>query len=285
MCPSRMSDPIGSVGVFHLVRKANGIEPFQVFVRSLRRGLPTGDWKLVLIFKGFDGADDTRAYLDEATGLPIETLAIPDAGFDISSYFKAAQATTFDTAVFFNSFSEILEPRWFEMFCEHFKRPDVGLVGATGSLESVVRNHVVYGAAEHGLVNKSVKYAIAAGLLALFPPFPNPHIRTNAFMIRRDHFLATKKFPIERRLASLFYESGWLSLTRQIQARGLEVLVVNRDGAGLEPDAWATAKAFRSGAQDKLLVEDNRVREYADATADRQRLLRKLAFGDGTDAA
>jgi len=267
-------------GIYHLVRKANGIEPYRAFLRSFRGALPTGDWGLILIFKGFDGLDDAQAYLDEAAGLPVQPICISDEGVDISSYFHAAAATDFDVLVFFNSFSQIVEPRWFELMLGALAEPDVGLVGATGSLESVVRNHVVYGQRAEAIPTKATKYALAAGLLALFPPFPNAHVRTNAFMIRRAHFLATRKYPVRRRLAALVYESGWLSLTRQIQRMGLRVRVVTRAGEVLPPEAWADARAFRSGAQDNVLVTDNRIREYAEASPDRQRVLRELAFGD-----
>lgn len=268
-----------TVGIYHLVRKANGIEPFLGFIRSFRAALPAGPWRLVLIFKGFANAGEAGAYLDEVAGLPLDTLFVPDRGFDIGAYLHAAKATSFETCLFFNSFCTIREPRWFEIYTEHFSRPGVGLVGATGSLESVVRNHRIYGASADNLIDKGVKYAIAAGLVALFPAFPNAHIRTNAFMIRREHFLASHKYPINSRFASLVYESGRPSLTRQIQARGLQVLVVDREGRAHGPEAWAETSTFRSGSQDKVLVEDNRIREYADASDDRKRQLRWLAFG------
>ncbi|MBA3819859.1 MAG: hypothetical protein H0X17_13270 [Deltaproteobacteria bacterium] len=268
------------LGVYHLVRKANGPAPFQAFVRSLRAAPPRGDWGLVLIFKGFDGEPDARPYLEVAAGLPVTPVFVSDRGVDITAYFAAAARTHFETLVFFNSYCELLDPRWCAIYEAALAQPEVGLVGATGSLESVVRNHVVYGQTSRGVVAKAQKYALAGGLLALFPPFPNAHVRTNAFMIHREQFLATKRFPVGNRLAALVYESGWLSLTRQIQAMGLRVLVVNRDGHGLPPDEWADAGTFRSGTVDKLLVSDNRTREYLEAPEPRQRLLRSLAYGD-----
>jgi hypothetical protein len=210
----------------------------------------------------------------------VHSIAIDDSGFDISAYFAAAEATTHDTLVFFNSFCELVEPRWFEIFTDAYARPGVGLVGATGSLESVVRNHLIYARQARSLAGKAKTYAFAAGLLALFPPFPNAHVRTNAFMIGRADFLATKRFPMKRRLASLVYESGWLSLTRQIQARGLAAVVVDRQGRAYPPDAWGDARTFRSGDQENVLVRDNRIAEYENASAERRKMLRRLAFGD-----
>jgi hypothetical protein len=268
------------IGVFHLVRAANGVAPFRAFVESLRAARPRrDDWRLVLVCKGFASPADARPYVDELAGWPVGALHVSDAGFDIAAYFKAATATRADTLVFLNSFSRIVAPDWLELLVAPLARGDAGLVGATGSLESVVRNHVIYAREATRARDKAAKLAIAAGLLALFPPFPNPHVRTNAFAIGRDDFLASRTFPVERRLASLVYESGWLSLTRRIRARGKPTLVVDRDGRALPPEEWADARVFRSGAQDKVIVEDNRLREYADASEERKKMLRMLAFG------
>lgn len=266
-----------ALGVVHLVRKLYGLEPYRVFIESLRRAPPPGDWQLVLLLKGVaegEGGD----YLAEAAGLPVLPIYMPDVGFDISAYFTAAERTDCDPLVFLNSFSKIVEPRWAELYLRALAVPDVGLVGATGSLESFVRNHIEYARAAHGAA-KAKLYAIATGLRVLFPPFPNAHVRTNAFMIRREHFLSMKRVRVERKLAAWMFENGWFSLTRQITARGLRAVIVDRDGAILEPAAWADARVFRSGDQAKVVVEDNRVREYADATAERKAMLRWLAFG------
>ncbi len=271
---------MSSVGVYHLVRHANGIAPFLTFVRSLRAHLPTRPWTLVLIFKGFDTRAAAAPYLAEVADLAVETVFVSDDGTDIFAYFQAAEATAHPLVCFLNSFSVIVAPGWLERLLDQLERPGVGLVGVTGSLESVVRNHRVYARAAPSLARKARMYAISAGLGALFPPFPNPHVRTNGFALRREHFLATRKFPVRGRFAALVFESGWLSLTRQIQRRGLQVLIVDRDGRGLAPDRWATAGGFRSGEQDRLLVRDNRILEYERADAARKQQLRRLAFGD-----
>lgn len=268
-----------SIGICHLVRAANGREPFEQFIDSFRRGLPTGDdWRLVLIFKGFTGG--TEAYLEQVRDLPVETVDISDRGFDIAAYFRAAQRLMHDELIFFNSFAQLIEPRWFDLFTTHFRKAGIGLVGTTGSWESVTRNHLIYSRNATSLSQVGIKLALAAGLAPLFPPFPNPHVRTNGFMIRRDVFLATKKFPVTSRFGSLFYESGWLSLTRQVRARGLEALLVDRHGQAFTPERWNEMQGFRSDGQEDVIVRDNRTREFEDAAPDRKALLQRLTWGD-----
>jgi len=271
---------IGRVGIFHLIRAANGLEVFRTFVDSIRAAPPTCAWTLELILKGFPNTDATGPYLALAKGLPVHTCSIDDSGFDISSYFTAVRRTAHDTAMFFNSFCELVEPRWFEIFATAFAPTTVGLVGATGSLESVVRNHLIYGGTSRSLALRAKNYALSAGLAVVFPPFPNAHVRTNAFMIKRDAFLSTHAPGIKTRFGALVYESGWTSLTRQIRARGLATLIVDRQGRSFEPDQWGASRTFRSGHQENVVVRDNRITEYETATAERQELLRWLAFGD-----
>jgi hypothetical protein len=57
-------------------------------------------------------------------------------------------------------------------------------------------------------------------------------------------------------------EGGSRSLTRQVQAQGLEALVVGRDGVGYPPGRWPESGTFRRGEQANLLVADNRTRHY-----------------------
>ena len=263
---------IGRVGIFHLVRAANDPSVFRSFAASLLAAPPSSEWTLELIFKGFPSEAATAPFRAQVTAVPTHCCFIDDSGYDISSYLAAARRTSHDTAVFFNSFSEIIEPRWFEILRDAFIRPGVGVVGATGSLESVVRNHRIYGGAKN--------LALAAGLLALFPPFPNPHIRTNAFMIARESFLALRAPAIKTRLGALVYESGWTSMTRQLQACGLAPMIVDRAGRAFSSEAWADARTFRSGSQENVIVRDNRIKEYEVASLERRALLRRLAFGD-----
>src|SRR3546814_5122769 len=65
----------------------------------------------------------------------------------------------------FNTASEILAPDWLRKLAINLAMPNVGLVGATASYESLNE------------FNSS------------FPAFPNVHIRSTAFMIDRKLFL------------------------------------------------------------------------------------------------
>jgi hypothetical protein len=90
-----------------------------------------------------------------------------------------------------------------------------------------------------------------------FPPFPNPHIRTNAFMIKRGRFLSFKNTLIVGKMDASRFESGDNNMTRQILIDGLKTRIVGRNGIGYDIADWPNSNTFRLGNQDNLLVADN----------------------------
>ena len=95
-----------------------------------------------------------------------------------------------------------------------------------------------------------------------FPAFPNPHIRTNVFMIRRKDLLE-HGFPAEKtKMDCCRFESGYYGLTASLKRRGLRPLLVGADGKGYEPHEWPDSGCFRSGTQHNLLATDNQTRTF-----------------------
>src|SRR4030095_10421701 len=63
-----------------------------------------------------------------------------------------------------------------------------------------------------------------------FPHFPNPHIRTNVFMLWRDDFLAVPLGGRVSKTACCSFESGYDGLSLTTLRKGLRLLVVGADG-------------------------------------------------------
>lgn len=96
--------------------------------------------------------------------------------------------------------------------------------------------------------------------------FPNPHIRTNAFLIDRRIFLALR-FPKHRTKSEMYkFESGRRSLTNQILALGLKPVVVDRHGRTYAIADWRSSATFWRDDQINLLVSDNRTEGYKEGT-------------------
>ncbi len=95
-------------------------------------------------------------------GLPFEAIETDDLSFDLGAYADALRSVGEDHICFLNTNSEINAPFWLAKLLRNLDTPGVGMVGATGSFESL------------HYINR------------LFPAYPNPHLRTNAFAMRRS---------------------------------------------------------------------------------------------------
>lgn len=93
--------------------------------------------------------------------------------------------------------------------------------------------------------------------------YPNPHIRTNAFMIQRDLFLSFEGETFRSKSAVYKFESGRRSLTRRVSALGLKPVVIDRSGNAYQISDWKASATFWTNQQINLVVADNRTRDYA----------------------
>jgi glycosyltransferase involved in cell wall biosynthesis len=113
-----------------------------------------------------------------------------------------------------------------------------------------------------------------------FPKFPNVHIRSNAFFIRRKDFL---EIPIGDSLTKLdanLFECGKNSMTSFFVTRGKEVCIVGKDGNSFAVNTWATSNCFRSGSQSNLLVTDNQTHAFSEMSALVKEAHRIMTWGD-----
>jgi hypothetical protein len=266
--------------VVHLVRHANGWEPFDRFMRSYEENQADVPHDLVAACKGFPNHEVPLPFRERLAAHGGTFLALDDQGFDIGSYWAAARALDYESFCFLNSFSLILDPGWLAKMVQKHD-PQVGIIGASGSWGT---NRSGFGrllpalllppggtapppfpprrmsARDRAWLVKEYLHSARS-----FPSFPNPHIRTNAFLMRRDLMMHIQVGELSAKWDALAFESGRNSLTRQVLRQGLQALVVGRDGRGFPPQAWEESHTFRSGDQANLLVADNRTLEWAAA--------------------
>jgi hypothetical protein len=310
---------LARIGVIYLCRCAEGERPVRAFVESYRAHPAGADHDLHVIFKGFPDKRSLAAARALFGELPVHSLELEDKGYDIGSYFAAAQIIADRRFIFFNTFSELLADDWLKKFDAALSLPGVGVVGATGSWQSPrsmyqascrralywIRHPLEYlrrADADRRPIWDSRKAQDATAPVAetavndahsalarigrsiyrfirfdrhLLPyaPYPNPHIRTNAFMIERDRFLALTVRSFNTKFDVYRFESGLDSLTRQIIAQGLRPVVVDRHGDVYELADWKGSGTYWIDDQKNLIAADNRTRDYSGGTArDRARL-------------
>jgi hypothetical protein len=216
------------------------------------------------VFKEFKHAEQLAETERLIGDLDYESLHMPRRKLDLAAYTATARQVQSPAFCFLNSNSELLADGWLAKPLHHLQQPGVGLVGATGSYESLLP---------------------PAGMLrflrsAWFDPFPNPHVRTNAFLMRRELMLSLRWGEVFTKSGAWRLENGKRSITQQVWEDGLQTLVVGRDGEAYPHERWRESHTFRSGGQRNLLVADNRTRQFAEADPDEQRRLAELAWGE-----
>ena len=221
--------------------------------------------RLAVVLNGFRGSADARLAEIEGLleGVEHERILTPRPVLDLTAYRHAAEEIDARMLCFLNSYSRPLVDGWLSMLAASLSRSDVGLTGIGGSCESA------YSAAPFWLRRRRRD----------FDPFPNPHLRTNGFMLERELMLDLDWPAVNSKAAAWALESGKRSISRQVWERGLDVVVVGRDGVAYGRDHWRESATFRSGDQRNLLIADNRTRQYDEADAVMKRRLEEMAWG------
>lgn len=250
------------IGVIYLVRRdEDDHESFHRFLSSYQRHMAGVEHRLILVFKGGSFTIPKLAFQ-----VDFEASTLVDTGYYMEAFYEAAKRTSCHTLCFLNSKSEILCDNWLKLLTDPLNDPAIGLVGSTGSWESFA--------------------ATGNPLKRLFwPAFPNPHVRTNGFAIRRNTFLHVWPAKIRTKFGAHYFESGRNSFTKRIEGIGYEVMVACKNSQFFHQDqffyseGWENAETFRSGWQDNLIISDNQTRFYESCDPLMQAKLRKMAWG------
>lgn len=273
------------IGLIYLVWAPLGHEPVRTFLRSYEAHEAGAEHELVILLNGAETSgsehsEGTPAALSEkelASEMKCAAhrmIKLDRPMIDLAAYDAATRQISHDRLCYLNSYSEILADDWLGCMSRAADTPGVGLVGATGSWES--KAELVGGPLMHW-AHQLLTLKLAR---AQYERFPNPHIRTTAFMLNRDLALCARMDRAHDKPSAYMVESGRRSVTRQVEERGLRAVVVGRDGHAYDQDEWPESKTFRSGDQENLLVADNRTREWQNAPASLQRRWSGCAWGD-----
>jgi hypothetical protein len=275
--------------VFHLVREANGHSPLARFLESYRSHPAGLEHDLVFILKGFRGKRVGRDLAAQIDSVRHHRLYVADWGYDITAYFVAAKLFECDVMCCLNSFCEILVSGWLEALYRAVCLPDAGASSATGSFQGFNPERRFVPGAERSATRptwkrKLLEIPLIEEIKLLrrklqFPAFPNPHLRTNAFLIRRRDFLALRPHRTLTKRQAYSFESGRKGLTSQLLGAGKRPYVVARDGRAYGVSDWMHSHTFWIADQENLMVADNQTRRYQEATACEKMVLTFDAWG------
>jgi hypothetical protein len=275
-----------NVALVYLARGVDGgLASASQFFESYHRCSAGVPHTLYVIAKGWADCPDHSALIEMASRSG-EVVDLPDDGFDLTAYYRLARNLREESVCFLNTFTVIESDRWLKGLGSALAMPGVGLAGCFGSygtLEPRLQN-LLFNTWEAAKTKPSK--AILGELLAYaadrwrtarsndcFPAFPNPHVRTNGFMLARETFVDFwhgKPIPQTKRGVCAF-ESGSTGLTRFIEARGQRAVVVGADGGVYEKDQWLESRTFRVPLRANNLISDNATRRYLADDRDRRR--------------
>lgn len=295
-----------SICLVHLIRKQNGLQAFRNFLDAYGNNSGGIKHTLLLLGKGFDQDSEFNEYREILDGSSSNVIFLPDRGFDIVPYFRAVEETRHEIYCFVNSFAEPLDADWLSKLHRCLQGSRVGLVGATGSWGSLLSHamlqcHLL--SAYEGLFRLVQDDPIAASekkplevlrkirrylgrrkhlwlCKRYFLPFPAYHIRTNAFMIRRETMLQIHCGPIHTKTDAMRFESGRRNMTLQVLSMGLRALIVGRDGQSYEKENWPRSNTFWQADQGNLLVADNQTKTYDQGNAAQKSFHAHYAWGN-----
>lgn len=272
---------------------------------------------------GARGAAAREPLLRALEGTEHTLLELDRPVLDLAAYFQAAARLEHDRVCFLNSYSEPLVDGWLARLEDAATGTGAAMVGATcswASHSSHVRYLLGLGgayAAAYGARDatkevfapsgppdvladgppagqptrrgrRSPAEVVRAGVLLTrqltqFPAFPDPHLRTNGFLVERRMMLRIAAGRLRDKTDTYALESGRRSLTRQVLRAGGRVMAVGSDGHAYSPEDWPRSRTFWQSSQENLLIADNQTRSYERGDMDVRRMLSAHAWGDRAD--
>lgn len=277
-----------------------GLPAARAFFDSYRAHPAGRPHALIVIAKGWEavpGRDQLQA-LAESAGARVVNL--PDDGFDWGAYMRIAPQLSHDWVCFLNSHSQIMAGGWLDKLRSAAEQPGVGAAGATGSWGTLapVASFIVPNVADISHERGWAAAALRAGYIGSvgyvwgmlkdapdFPAFPNPHLRSNAFILRRSLFqdFTGDRTPPYTKREAFQLECGRQGMTRWLKARGLAALVVAAGGEWYATGQWMASGTFRTPGHapqnGRLLISDNQTRGYDAAAPFSRRIMERSAWG------
>jgi hypothetical protein len=276
------------IAVVYLSWLPYGIEHLKQFVGSYNSNAPGYDHRLILLFNGTGSSSELNGFLSYARSnlKSFEFFEMP-RGQDIDAYFFIAQKRPEQYLLFLNTLSRFNGDGWLKKYADVMDNKKVGVVSATASNQSlyntVYQTNKWYWEYEKGFRHNFRKYKMFVKAFVywrfLIKPFPNPHVRTNAFMIERTLFSSLKKKGMASKFDAYLFESGRQSMTNQVIKLGYEPLVIGKDGKAYKVNEWKNSDTFWTGEQKNLMIKDNQTELYQNATPDYRRYLTFICWG------
>ena len=279
-----------TLALVYLARGVDGGLPAaKAFFDAYHAFPPRCPHELIVIAKGWLGVAGRGEVGQLAQANDARMVDLPDDGFDWGAYMRLAPLLQHTWVCFLNTHSRPCVDGWLNLLRVTAEMPgvNVGAVSATASWETQIPFLPLPTLKAERIAPLLYPFRLFRNVIRFvinfqeFPSFPNPHLRSNAFIVRRELFVdyvATHQIPFCKRDAHKL-ESGRDGFTAFLQSHGLEILVTGADGCIYRTKQWVDSGTFRVPGQPNLLVADNQTTAYEAADERSKKVFEKFAWG------
>ena len=238
------------------------------FIDSYKKNISGVDHTLWVIVKGSEAKKAVNIFKN--LEIELRTLVVKDNGFDLGSYTEFAKLIKPEWLFLLNSNSEIMRDDWLLKFLNIAQSNKLSVVGSMASFSSYADG----GAASFYKIHSRDIFSYLRQIRdtlnrfkysSLFSKYPNPHVRTNALLVKSEVWLLYfKDKKIETKLDCYLSESGIDSFYNFIVNKYGDFGIVGSDMILRYKSEWYFNGAFRTPLQDDyLLISDNQSRIYS----------------------
>lgn len=223
-------------------------------------------------------------------------IDLPDDGMEFAAFYRSAKQCTSEYIFFITTNSYILKNDWLKFFVQAAaKNENYKFIGAMGSWGNAFTN--IFKKILNKLIIRFSKHHVSQGSRSMPPfktkllmlkdtifnpmPFPNYHIRTNAFLIDKQlyiDYMDKQGFP-KTRYDAYKIECGHNSLTNFIKSHGFDVGIVGADAKLYKMPEWDKSETFRNASLKNLIIGDLLTTNYLNSSTAAKIRLEKQTWG------
>jgi hypothetical protein len=263
------------IAVFYLSHSdlmGQGLAQLGRFLESWQASQTSLPHEVNVLLHGAGAPALRRQAADLAHSFGVRSTDVGRRQIDLNLYGDLSRRHSGRNLLFFNSHAEILADGWLEKYTDAWDGRAWRVVSATASWESPYSSlksfakDLVFSRRWVRWLSPLVRRILVADARYRFPPFPNPHLRTNAFFGRAECLGKVLTRCIRTRRQAFALESGRCGMLRNIYRLGGDAVVVGANGRRYRPEAWADSGTLGLGGQENLLIADNHTKRFASAT-------------------
>ena len=248
---------------------------------------------LIIISRDYEAESEEFSIINDYTKkFNAKLINTPNIGQDFGAYYTGAKETNAEYILCLNSHSVIMCDDWILKFIRAKEKfPQMELIGSGGGWHKSISYYNYYNEILKQNNKKNWMYHIQKNKIRIinlfdrfknFQHFPNPFIRTNAFLIKKSLYIdfiekeCHKKLP-KNKLQAYRMENGNRSLSRYVLKRGYNYCVVGRNNQIFMKDEFNISGTYHSEFEN-YIVKDKQIKIFENADIKSRKCMENAAW-------